>query len=75
MNKSTSPSLPVPIALLDTLGIQFSLGKFNSLVSSILTTLASGGMKKEIALSKVVFPEDVPPAISIFVLYWTKIQK
>jgi len=61
--------------ILATLGTQFSLAKFISRVSSILTTLASGGMKKAMPLSKVVLPLPVPPVIKILHLYCTRSQK
>ena len=53
MNKSISPIFPAPVALRTTLGSQFSLGRLSSLVSSMLTTLASGGIKKAIAFRRV----------------------
>ena len=67
--------LPAPKEVLATLGSQFSLGKFNSLVSSIETTLASGGMKNAIAFNRVVFPEAVPPEIKMLDLYSSNSQK
>jgi len=47
VNRVISFSLLPPVEPLTTLGSQFSLGRFNSLVSSIVTTLDSGGIKNE----------------------------
>src|SRR3989344_7260576 len=58
-----------------TAGSQFSLGRLISRVSSIETTLASGGIKNASAFKRVVLPEPVPPAIKMFALYWRRIQK
>ena len=46
-------------------GTQFSWGRFSSLVSSMDTIFIWGGMNKRIAFRVVVFPEAVPPQISI----------
>ncbi len=48
-----------------TAGTQFSCVKFNSLVSSIVTILAVGGMNIDKTFKRVVFPVPAPPAIKI----------
>ena len=40
-----------------------------------ISEIASGGMKKDIAFKRVVFPEAVPPAIRILLLYCISIHK
>src|SRR5437870_6146604 len=46
-------------------GTQFSWGRFSSRVSSMDTIFIWGGMNRRIAFSVVVFPEAVPPQMSI----------
>ena len=56
-------------------GIQLGCGKFNSLVSSMLTILCCHGRKREQAFRDVVFPDAVPPTNSIDIPYCIAIQK
>ena len=44
-----------------TLAIQLSWYRVISRVSSMLTTLATGGINRDTAFSEVVFPDAVPP--------------
>jgi len=46
-------------------GTQFSWGRFSSRVSSMDTIFIWGGMNRRIAFSVVVFPEAVPPQMSM----------
>ncbi|OPY34434.1 MAG: hypothetical protein A4E32_00160 [Methanomassiliicoccales archaeon PtaU1.Bin124] len=50
-----------PAPVLVAPGIQFSCGRLISLVSSMLTILAPGGMKSAMEFSAEVLPEAVPP--------------
>ena len=65
----------MPMPALATLGSQFSRGILSSRVSSIDTTLASGGIKNAIAFSSVVLPEPVPPVIRMLPLYSSNSHK
>src|SRR5512137_3023138 len=52
--RSPTPDLVVP-------GIQFSWGRLISLVSSMVTTFAPGGMNRDMAFRVAVLPLAVPP--------------
>ena len=67
------PSPPKPCLVQP--GIQFGCGKFNSLVSSMLTILCCHGRKREQAFNDVVFPDAVPPTKSIDIPYCIASQK
>ncbi len=62
ISPGTLPSGPLsPTPERVALGIQFWCGRLISLVSSMLTILAPGGMNSAMLLSVDVFPDAVPP--------------
>jgi len=69
-----APLLP-PNPSLVSPGIQFSWGRFSSLVSSMLTIFICGGMNSSMALRVVVFPDAVPPQTSMDEPNSTEIHK